>query len=735
MKKTKKRKKINRGTSKTIINMKLRGTMAIIFILFAALILRIAWLQFVDGSSLRESAYRQQTVNKIISPSRGTIYDTNGKALAISASVDTVTINPSRIKEENKEKLAKAFTNIFELDYEETLNKLNSKSSVETIASKQEQDKINALEEWMKDNKLYSGINIDADNKRYYPYNNLASHLVGFTGTDNQGLNGIELAWNSVLTGTAGKIVTSADVYNDEISGETQQYIEAENGSDVYLTIDVNIQNIVEKYLSQAVTNNRSVSGSAIIMNPNNGDVLAIATYPDYNLNTPFEPNTESLKNTWDTLSSTEKTSELYKIWRDKNVSDTYEPGSPFKVLTASIALEENITETDIANDFSCIGYQDINGTKINCWRKDNPHGYQTLKQALANSCNPAFMQLGARIGTGTFYKYFKAFGLFDKTKIDTSGETVGIFHDESNVGPVELATISFGQRFTITPIQLITAISSVANDGVLVKPRIVKQTINSDTNVTTAIEPETIRQVISSETATQVREMMEYVVTNGTGRYGAVEGYSIGGKTGTSEASPGGSNKKNTLSYVAIAPSENPEIVCLVVLYDVENTSAQGGLIAGPIVSSILSEVLPYLGIASDSVDTISMSQSSLITIPDIRNKTVSEAQKILTNLGLNVNLAINGDKNSTLVKEQVPTAGTTLPSDSYIFLYTEGNDARISVTVPDLTDMTLTKAKNTLKDKKLNYTYTGTGRVKSQSINANTSVEEGTVIELVLE
>ena len=735
MKKINKRKQINKNTSKTTTNTKLRGTMIIIFILFIALILRLAWLQFVDGSSLKESAYRQQTINKIISPSRGTIYDTNGKALAISASVDTVTINPSRIKEENKEKLAKAFTDIFELDYEETLNKLNSDSSVETIASKQEQDKINALEEWMKDNKLYSGINIDADNKRYYPYNNLASHLIGFTGTDNQGLNGIELAWNSLLTGTAGKILASADVYNDEISGETQQYIEAENGSDVYLTIDVNIQNIVEKYLSEAVQKNRSASGSAIIMNPNTGDILAMATYPDYNLNTPFEPNTDSLKSTWDTLSSSEKTSELYKMWRDKNVSDTYEPGSPFKVLTASIALEENITETDIAGDFSCIGYQDINGTKINCWRKENPHGYQTLKQALANSCNPAFMQLGARIGAGTFYKYFKAFGLFNKTNIATSGETIGIFHDENNVGPVELATISFGQRFTITPIQLITAISSIANDGVLVKPRIVKQTVNSDTNVTKSIEPETIRQVISSETAEKTREMMEYVVTNGTGRYGAVEGYSIGGKTGTSEASPGGSNKKNTLSYVAIAPSENPEIVCLVVLYDVENTSAQGGLIAGPIVSSILSEVLPYLGIASDSVDTVSMSGASLITIPDIRNKTASEAQKLLTNLGLNVNLSVNGDKNSTLVKEQVPTAGTTVPSDSYIFLYTEGNDARISVTVPDLTDMTLTKAKNTLKDKKLNYTYTGTGRVKSQSITANTSVEEGTVIELVLE
>ena len=734
MKNFNKKKKRNTDISKSVINLKLRATMVIMFILFFLLVFRLAWIQFINGYDLKERAYRQQTINKIISPNRGTIYDTNGKALAISAQVDTVTINPSKIKEENKEKIAKAMSDIFELNYDETLNKLNSNSSVETIASKVERDKITKLNEWTSSNKIYSGINIDADNKRYYPYNNLASHLVGFTGTDNQGLAGIELEWNDILTGTAGKIVASADVHSDEISSETQQYIEAENGSDVYLTIDVNIQNIVEKYLSKAVIDNNSIAGSAIIMNPNKGDMLAMSTYPDYNLNTPFEPNTDVLKDKWNSLSSTEKTSELYRMWRDKNVSDTYEPGSPFKVLTASIALEENITEMNILNDFHCIGYQDINGTKINCWKKES-HGYQTLKQALANSCNPAFMQLGSRIGASKFYKYFKAFGLFDKTEIDTSGETIGIFHDINNVGPVELATISFGQRFTITPIQLITAISSVANDGILVKPRIVKQTVNSDTNVTTSIDVRTIRQVLSSETASQVREMMEYVVTNGTGRYGSVEGYSIGGKTGTSEASPGGSNKKNTLSYVAIAPVENPEIVCLVVLYDVENPNAQGGIIAGPIVSSILSEVLPYLGIASDSVDTISMSQNTAVTIPDIRNKTATEAQKILTNLGLNVNISIVGDKNSILIKHQVPEPGTTLSSDSYVFLYTDENDTRTSVTVPDLTDMTLSKAKMTLKDKKLNYTYTGSGKIKHQSISPNTSVEEGTIIELTLE
>ena len=722
--------------SKSLMTKKLKIVMVILFLLFFGLIVRIFYLQLVakiDGISLKEKAYRQQTINKIISPKRGSIYDTNGKALAMSANVDTVTINPTKIKEEHKEKVATALSEIFELDYNETLEKVCS-TSTQTIAKKVEQDKIQELQEWMKNNKIAVGINIDEDTKRYYPYNSLAAHVLGFTGTDNQGLYGIELEWNETLTGTAGKIVTSGDVNNDEISDNTWQYVEVENGSDLYLTIDVNIQNIVEKYLSQAVSDNQAAAGSAIAINPNNGDILAMATYPTYDLNTPFTPNTEELQASWDTLSSAEKTTNLAQMWKDKNVSSTYEPGSTFKVLMSSIALEENITDVNVANDFNCIGYQDVSGTIIHCHKKSS-HGYQTLKQALGNSCNPAFMQLGARIGKETLYKYFSAFGLMEKTGISLPSESSSTFHNIDAVGPVELATISFGQRFEITPLQLITAISAIANDGNLVQPRIVKQVVNPDTNVTTNINSNIVRQVVSEETASKVREMMEYVVTDGGGALGSVEGYSIGGKTGTSQPPAGKEEQGYTVSYVAISPTENPEIVLLVIIYNPATSDPYGSQICGPIVSNMLSEILPYMGISSSNVDTISLGESSTITVPDVTNKTVTEAQKILASTGFQVKNNVTGNKDEILVTEQTPVAGTTVMNNATISLYTTENTVRTSVNVPDLSGLTLSQAKSSLKSKNLNITYEGTGKVTSQSISSNTSVEEGTVVHIVLE
>ena len=732
----KKRKDINK-INKSVITTKLKVVMIIIFLLLFALIVRIFCLQFVtriDGISLKEKAYRQQTVNKIISPKRGTIYDTNGKALARSAKVDTVSINPTKIKESNKEKVATALAEIFELDYNETLEKVRSTSSLETIAKKVEQDKIQKLQIWMKDNKLTSGINIDEDTKRYYPYSSLASHLLGFTGTDNQGLYGIELEWNTTLTGTSGKIVTSGDVNNDEITNNAWQYVEVENGSDLYLTLDVNVQNIVEKYLAQGVADNGAAAGGAIAMNPNNGDILAMATYPNYDLNSPFTPNTQELQSTWDTLASEEKTTILSKMWKDKLVNTTYEPGSTFKVLMSAIALEENYTEATVANDFNCIGHQDISGTKIHCWKRGS-HGYQTLKQALGNSCNPAFMQLGSRIGKETLYKYFDAFGLMERTGIALPSESSSNFHDIESVGPVELATISFGQRFEITPLQLITSISSIANDGYLVQPRIVKQVVNPDTNITTNIDSKVIRQVVSEDTASTVREMMEYVVTDGGGALGAVEGYSIGGKTGTSQPAAGREEEGYTVSFVAISPTENPEIVLLVIIYNPATSDPYGSQICGPIVSNMLSEILPYMGMSSENADIVSTDSSNFqVTVPDITNKTVTEAQKILASAGLQAKVNVNGNKDEILVTEQNPVSNTTVMNNAIVSLYTTENTVRTSVNVPDLSGLTLSQAKNSLKSKNLNITYEGTGKVSSQSVAANSSVEEGTVVHIVL-
>lgn len=694
------------------------------------LIIRIFWIQFIDGAWLKEKAYRQQTASKIISPERGSILDVNGKKLATSEKVDTISINPSRIKDENKELVAKGLSDIFELDYNETLEKVNSTSSVETIIKKVETDKVKELETWMTNYKITTGINIDEDNKRCYPYNEIASQVIGFCGTDNQGLEGIELSFENILTGRSGKIVTQIDLNNSEISDDYSTYVEVENGSDVYLTIDINIQSIVEKYIKESVEDNQCKSASSIIMEPSTGNILAMASYPNYNLNTPFEPNTKEAKENWDTMTTAEKTKFLNKMWRDKNVEDLYEPGSTFKTLVSAIALEENITETNISKDFYCKGYEVINGRKIRCWSTKS-HGYQTLTQALANSCNPAFMQLGERIGVDTYYKYFEAFGLFSKTGISLPGESTSIFHKRNDVKSVELATMSFGQRFEVTPLQLITAVSSLANGGVLVKPQIVSKTVNNDTGAVSSTETEQVRQVVSKETADSVIDMMEYVVTGGTGKKGSVKGYTIAGKTGTSE-SIAGSNEGNTLSYIAVAPSENPSLVALVVLYNTPTTHSQGSTIAGPIMSNILSKVIPYLGVTSDEANV--NSNDNLITVPNVVNKTVTEAEKILKNAGFDAIISCDNDKNSTLVTSQVPNEKTTLLKDSVVMLYTEENSTRTSVTVPNLKNMTLTEAKSALKKKKLNISYTGTGTVSKQSITQGTSVEEGTIINVTL-
>lgn len=725
---------------------KLRVTLIVVILILLLLIVRIGFLQFVQGNYLKELAYNQQTINQIISPKRGNIYDSTGKALAISAQVDTITINPNKLvknsndeTKEFKEKIAKGLSEIFELNYDEVLEKVNSSSQVETIAKKVEQEKVDTLKKWMEDNKISVGINIDEDTKRYYPYNTVASNVIGFCGSDNQGLSGVESKWDSILTGTPGKIVSSKGSNQEEIPNAEETYISAENGSDLTLTIDLNIQTIIEKYLKQAVEDNDcKKGGNVIVMNPKNGDILGMACYPDYNLNSPYTPNS-TLAETYDSLSSEEKSESLYKMWSNKSVAETYEPGSVFKVITASVALEENITTTDKSNDFYCKGYEEFEDSsasqplKISCWRA-NPHGVQSLRQALCNSCNPAFMQLGKRIGAPTLYKYYEAFGLFDSTNSGLYGEQSSIFQKLDKVGPVELATMSFGQRLNVTPLQMATAIACVANDGVLMKPRIVKQVTNTDSGSVSEIPVTQVRQVISKETAQEVKSMMESVVTIGTGKHAAVSGYSIGGKTGTSEPVYNKTEEGYVASYVAISPVEDTQVVLLLTLYDPPKSNHQGGQLAGPVVSQMLSEILPYLGIPSNENSSDSSSSDNLIVVPDIRNKTVSEAEKILKNSGFSTKTYVNGDANNTLVVDQTPKPGISLSKNSVVVLYGEGNDVATSVTVPDLKGMNASQASNTLKEKNLNISIEGSGTVISQDAAKDEQVPEGTVIKVTL-
>jgi len=710
---------------------------AIVFVIvIILLIVRLFWLQFIQGTELKEMAYKQITSSTVLSPKRGTIYDSTGKTLAVSVQVDTISVNPSLIyvKDDTtatnalKEKVAKGLSETLELDYNEVLVKLTSVNSVEVIAKKVETDKVDKLKQWMSDNKISSGINIDEDTKRYYPYDNLASNLLGFCGNDNNGLEGLEYYWDDTLTGTPGRIITSIDATQSSIPDDNEKYVAPENGSNITLSIDANIQTVVEKYLKQAVDENNCKNGGCmILMNPSTGDILAMATYPDYNLNTPFTPN-ETLSQTWNSLSNEEKTNKLYEMYKNKVVSSTYEPGSVFKIITASAGLEENIVETDTAGDFYCSGYEDVYGINIKC-AKSAGHGSQSLRNALENSCNPALIQLGQRIGATTLYKYIEAFGFFDKTGIATSGESSSSFHKLDNVGPVELATICFGQRFEITPLQMITAACSIANGGILVQPRIVTKIENSDTNIVTNIEVKQVRQVISSETAAQIRNMMQSVVTDGGGQSGAVTGYSIGGKTGTSEPNSNREDEGYTASFLAIAPVENTKVVALLTLYGPQGESHYGGKIAAPVVSQVLSEVLPYLGIPSNNA---SDEKANTITLPDLRNKTVSAAKQQLSDLGLTY---LTQSEDDEIITSQNPKAGISLSEGGVVRLYTENNGTSVSTTVPDLKGKSLYSAKTALKNKNLNIQVYGSGIVVSQDISSGTSVEEGTVIKVTLQ
>ena len=663
---------------------------AVSSILLILLIVRLAVIQFVDGNKLKQMAYEQQTLNRKVTSKRGTIYDASGKnILAQSSTVETVTVNSINIPDDKKELVSKALSDILGLDYEETLKKVKKRSSIETIAKKVEKDKTNELREWMKENNIESGINIDEDTKRYYPYSTLASQVIGFCGSDNQGLDGIEAKYDDILKGKSGKIEKVTDAKGGDIGQLDENYVAAEKGKDLVLTIDLTIQSIVEKYLENACIDNKCTDGgNVIIMNPNNGDILAMATYPNYDLNNPYElENSENLNNS-------EKNKELQAKWRNKAIADTYEPGSVFKLITSSAALEEGITKTDNEGEFNCGGGIDIAGVRIKCWRYYRPHGRQSLREALMNSCNPVFIALGQKIGKDKYYDYLDKFGFFKKTNIDLPGEAKGIFLDKDKVGPVELATISFGQRFEVTPIQMVTAVSSIANGGEYVEPRVVKEIIDSTTGEKQEIPVKKDNRVISKETAKNVLSMMQSVVEDGTGRNAQVQGYLVGGKTGTSE--DGVNTNKYVTSFMGVAPISDPQVVILVTLYNPTGEGGhQGGGVAAPVGGQILGEVLPYLELKQDKESE--ETQKEEVEMPEIRNMTVKDARKTLKDLGLeleinnseeNINTSeyLNETDNTTAdegktskeeinesetyVKEQIPKPGIKITKETKVYI-----------------------------------------------------------------
>lgn len=648
---------------------RMKNMILISFFIFTVILGKIAYLQFAKGQELQSMAYLQQTLDRSVNPKRGTIYDATGKnILAISSTVETVTVNPVNIASNDKEKVAEALANIFELDYEKVLKKVKKHSSIETIVKKVDKDKTDELRSWMEANNITNGINIDEDTKRYYPYNNLASQVIGFTGSDNQGLDGIEAIYENELKGEKGKIVKMTDARGGDIEKEGENYVEPVDGMDLILGIDATIQGIAEKYLKEACIDNKTTDGgNIIIMDPKTGDILAMAGYPNYNLNEPYKPSTDEMKEVWDSLSDSDKTKQMQAMWRNKAVTDTYEPGSTFKLYTASAALEEGIAKPDEKGAFNCTGSIEVAGVRIKCWRHYRPHGSQSLREALMNSCNPVFIGLGEKIGVKTYYEYLRKFGFLKKTGIDLTGEASSIFLKEEKVGPVELATIAFGQRFEITPIQMITGVATIANGGTHVKPRIVKAKVNSKTGERIEIPIEKEENVISKETANNVLSMMNTVVDVGTGKNAQVKGYSIGGKTGTSE--DGVNTNKYVTSFVGVAPIEDPQIVLLVTLYNPTGEGGhQGGGVAAPIGGQLFSEILPYI----DAKKNEAAESEKIVEVPNIEGITIEEARKILKDSGLDINIEKDESLNEkeTIIKEQLPKKGIKLKAGSKVII-----------------------------------------------------------------
>ena len=634
---------------------RIRNILFIAFLLMTLLIGRIGFIQFVQGKELSEMAYEQQTLDRSINPKRGTIYDRTGEnILAVSSTVETVTVNPGNIKKEDKEKVAKKLSEIFELDYETVLKKVTKRSSIETIVKKVDKEKTDTLRTWMNENNITEGINIDEDTKRYYPNNNLASQIIGFCGSDNQGLDGIEAKYDETLSGTKGSIKRHTDAKGGEIGTEGENYIPAIDGNDLILTIDMNIQSIIEKHLKEACIDNVCTDGgNIVVMNPKNGDILGMATYPSYNLNEPFEAYTDELKQNW-----------------DRAITDTYEPGSTFKTITASAALEEGIvTDIDKQGEFTCTGGIEIAGVRIKCWRYYRPHGAESLRQALMNSCNPVFIGLGQKIGVTKYFEYLKKFGLLEITGVDLPGEANSIFIKQEKAGTVELATISFGQRFEITPLQLVTAVSAIANGGTLVKPKVVKKIVDSQTGEITEVETQTKGTAISKETSEKVLSMMESVVSEGTGKNAKVAGYRIGGKTGTSE--DGVNTNKYVTSFLGVAPIEDPQVVMLITLYNPTGEGGhQGGGVAAPIGGKIFSEILPYLEVSQGNQEEIEVVNQ--VKVPELTGINIKEAKQLAKEN--NINLVIENepeelDEENTIIKEQTPKAGITINEGTNVY------------------------------------------------------------------
>ena len=696
---------------------------------------RLAYIQFVQGTELQKKAFRQQNAGRTISPIRGTIYDRNGKKLAISVQVATITCSPNDIKSSNSkmtpDDIADGLAPILEMDRNEIKRLITKDTNYVTIKRKVDQKTEDGVREWITAKKIV-GINIDEDAKRYYPNGNLVSHVLGFTGDDNQGLQGgIEDVMEKYLKGVPGKILSEVDAKGRVVPLDTEKRIDAQDGLNVVLTIDETIQYLASKTLEKAIEDYKAKQGGiAIVMDPKTGDILALVSKPDYDLNNPYAlpKNVEGLDAASWVEGSTDTVNILSKtVWRDKAISDTYEPGSTFKTITSSAGLEEGVITPDtITSDFpiKVTGWPKL----IYCWRKGREHGTETFREAVINSCNPAFVKVAQSLGINRFYSYVKAFGFNDKTGIDLKGESNSIFQNSKK--EIDMAVASFGQRFTITPIQLATAYTAVVNGGKLMKPRLVKELTDSDGNVVKKFDPEVVRTVISKQTSDTIRGILEGVVStpNGTGNGAYVKGYRIAGKTGTSQTTD--PNVHNA-SFCGFAPADDPQIITLVVLFDPKGESYMGGVIAAPTAGKIMEDVLNYMQVERKYTEEDMKAMTKEVYVPDVRKLSVDDAVKKLKAAGLNYKIEGNGN-NKSIVMEQTPKPDAAIPEKSSVILYTYKPEQQVKVEMPDLKSKTLEEAIDALSRLGLNIKVVGTGVVFRQQVAVGTMVEKGQVIEV---
>lgn len=711
------------------INTKKRVLVMLILCIVGMVVLfgRLVYIQIVKSEYYSQKAYTQQTRSKSVEAKRGTIYDTTGeKILAQSISTNIVTAVPSSVNKDKKEEIAQNLADILQSDKDEILKKLNKKTSSVTIATKVDQEKSKAILEYINNNDI-TGISVDEDMLRVYPYGTLLSHVLGFVGTDNQGLAGVEAYYDSELSGNPGKIVASFDGGGRETPFTQEQYIAAENGKDIVLTIDATIQSIVEKYLSKAVEENIEEYGSIVIMKPSTGEVLAMANYPTFDPNDPFTPNTQELKDKWDDMTVTQRSEELNKMWRNKAISDTQEPGSTFKLITSVAALEENVVNID-DKTFYCAGYVKVGTWDIKCWRYYNPHGSESLREGIMNSCNPVFMQVSQRMGIAAFMKYIRAFNLDSKTGIDLPGEATGIMHDEKSMSDVDLATSSFGQTIQITSIQTAVNYCAVANGGYLVQPYIVREIKSGSGNYDEQIESKVLKQIMSETTASEIMSALVDTVNYGTAKSAKISDYQIAGKTATGENGRG-DNTKYLAGFVGIGPASNPEIVVVMNLYDPKGPSGHGGAtLCGPVVGSIIDEVLKYLDVQTDY--TVSETENNEVVIPNITGKTYAEAKQIAKDSGFTLNLS-SEFSDDTIISKQVPKSGASLVAGSSIMVYKDGDEVQ-KAEIPDVRNRTAAEATNYFRGVGLNVRVEGTGYVLTQDVTPYEQIEKGSIVTI---